>query len=247
MLAIISDIHANIEALSAVLDHIQSQNVTEILCLGDVVGYGADPLPCLEIAATFSINLCGNHEEGVIQKPLDFSKNARIAIQWTKRIVEDSGIWNTFLTVLALTEKRGNMLYAHGSPRLPTSEYLNPVDIHEPAHENRETKLQANFKLVEQYCFVGHTHIPGVFLESNQYVSPQDIKNHYVLPKNEKAIINIGSIGQPRDHNPNACYVTTDGHSVRWHRVPYDVHKTQQKIREAGLPEFLAERLVLGE
>ncbi|TET32486.1 MAG: metallophosphoesterase [Planctomycetota bacterium] len=247
MLAIISDIHGNLEALTAVLDHIQSQKATEILCLGDVVGYGPDPLACLEMAVTFSFNLCGNHEEGVIQKPIDFSRNAEIAIKWTKRQVEGTAIWSEFLNTLSLTEKRGNILYAHGSPKLPTSEYLLPSDIGEPESPTRPTKLKSNFDLMEEYCFVGHTHLPGVFLESMKYIAPQDINNHFVLPRNEKAIINIGSVGQSRDHNPNACYVTTDGHSVRWHRVPYDLGKTQMKIRGTALPEFLANRLALGE
>jgi len=247
MLAIISDIHANLEALTAILDHIQQQKATEILCLGDVVGYGADPLPCLEMAVTFSFTLCGNHEEAVIQKPIDFSRNAELAIKWTKRQVEETAIWKEFLNTLSLTEKRGNITYAHGSPRLPTTEYILPSDVGEPDDPHRPSKLKANFELIEKYCFVGHTHLPGVFLESMKYIAPQDINNHYVLPRDEKAIINIGSVGQPRDHNPNACYVTTDGHSVRWHRVPYDVGKTQSKILAAGLPEFLANRLVLGE
>ncbi len=241
--AILSDIHGNLAALEAVLEDVASQGVDEIVCLGDIVGYGPQPCECLDRAMEFSFSILGNHDNSALFDPEGFNTAAEQAIFWTRRQLEcgdDEGAnirRLEFLAQMPRTQLEGSMLFVHGSPRGPTNEYVFPEDTY-----NRR-KMEKLFSLVPGICFQGHTHVPGVFTSSLQFLRPDEIGDHYSLT-NEKVMINVGSVGQPRDNDPRSCYVITDGQTVRFRRVSYDIEATVKKIEAISeLDNFLGHRL----
>ncbi len=246
--AFVSDIHANLEAFQVVLRDISSRMVREVYCLGDVIGYGPNPRECLELSAKLKLTLRGNHEEAVLNYAVDFNDKARSAIEWTRDQLNSKEfdreanyrMWN-FLDEMQETATVGSALLVHGSPRLPTREYVLPQDLKQPS------KLRGVFGSFDApICFCGHTHLPGVFTEDLQYSAAKSIGGEYALD-DRRAIVNVGSVGQPRDGDPRACYSTFDGAKVRWHRVEYDVRRTMEKIQAIpALPSYLAERLSRG-
>ena len=255
MKAILSDIHGNLPALEAVLEDIASKDISEIVCLGDVIGYGPWPGECLDRVRNCDTLILGNHEEAVISEEAakNFNARARRAVDWTRKqlatagngVTPEQAKWRTdFIRSFLKGTNVEGILYVHASPRSPTREYINPRDV-----ANRK-KMKEIFATLEWVCFVGHTHVPGVFTETEFLVPETDLaiqKGVYVLDPDEKALINVGSVGQPRDGNPEACYAMFDGEIVRWIRVPYDVEKTVQKIlRTDGLDDFLGVRLRTG-
>jgi len=205
--ALISDIHGNLEALEVVLDDIKSQGITEVFCLGDIIGYGPNPRECIDRVMEHSrVTLLGNHDQGAMFDPDGFNIGAERAIFWTRDQLESSSDrennerrWE-FLGELPRTHRSGPFLFVHGSPRNPLSEYVFPEDIY------NHRKMERLFQLIERYCFQGHTHVPGVFTEGFQFYSPEEIDNEYTLGDG-KLMINVGSVGQPRDGDPRACYV----------------------------------------
>ncbi len=205
--ALISDIHANLEALGVVLDDIKAQNVDEIFCLGDVIGYGPNPCECIDLLMeACTLCLLGNHDQGALFDPDGFNIGAEKAIFWTREQLENprdrvnnERRWE-FLSMLPRTHRLDSYLFVHGSPRNPLSEYIFPEDIY------NHRKMERLFQLVEKYCFQGHTHVPGVFTEGFQFYSPEEVGNEYTLGEG-KIMINVGSVGQPRDGDPRACYV----------------------------------------
>ncbi len=243
--AIISDIHGNIEALSAVLEDIKAQGVDEIFCLGDVVGYGPNPRQCIDACRNFQLVLLGNHDNGALFDPDGFSSGAERAIFWTRQQLEDNTVdgaeerWN-FLAKLPRTHRVGDHLFVHGSPRSPLNEYVFPEDVY------NQRKIERIFGFIHQYCFQGHTHVPGVFTENCRFYSPTEIGNEFELNE-QKVMINVGSVGQPRDGDPRSSYVTVDGSQLRFHRVDYDPTPTRDKIYEIdSLDNFLGDRLLEG-
>lgn len=243
MFAIISDIHANLEALEAVLADIASKNISKIVCLGDVVGYGPNPRECLDLAVDFDFTLLGNHEEAALYGAVGFNPKAKAAIDWTREQInidpEDpekaKGRWD-FIKSLPTSKNDGKILYVHGSPNEPTREYIFQHDIRDPV------KMKKNFDNVKNVAFNGHTHLPGVFTQ-DKFFSPEECFNVYIMGE-EKVIINIGSVGQPRDGDYRSCYVTIEGDIVVFRRVEYDVDKTVEKIQAISeLPSYLGERL----
>ena len=252
-IAVISDIHSNLAALEAALADIDSRNVDEIVCLGDVVGYGPSPRECLDLVRQrCSICLCGNHDQAVFFEPSNFNIAAEAACYWTRRQLEMNAEPAhkkdrlDFLGHLQLRHKIGQMLFAHGSPRRPVNEYLFPEDAYSNPH-----KLISNFERMDgkQVCFVGHTHVPGIFYDDPYFEPPDELTEpfKYEICEFERAIINVGSIGQPRDRDPRASFAIIDGSIVEFQRIEYDVEKTAQQIREnPALDNFLAERLFDG-
>ncbi len=264
--ALISDIHGNLEALEVVLDDIKSQGINEVFCLGDIIGYGPNPRECIDrVMETCKITLLGNHDQGAMFDPEGFNIGAERAIFWTRDQLENSGDralnekrWE-FLGELPRTHRAGPFLFVHGSPRNPLSEYIFPEDIY------NHRKMERLFQLVGQYCFQGHTHVPGIFTENFQFFSPEEIDQEYSLGEG-KLMINVGSVGQPRDGDNRACYVlfedgfgddTTpvDGDTptpnrsakISYRRLPYDFETTIRKIY--SIPElepFLGDRLRQG-
>jgi diadenosine tetraphosphatase ApaH/serine/threonine PP2A family protein phosphatase len=236
MQAFISDVHGNLEALISVLEHMSALGITEVYCLGDVVGYGPDPRECLARSKAFGLCLKGNHEEALLGSPVDFNPQARTALEWTREKVNgENRAWIAGLPEMAVD---GAFAFAHGSPRDPVREYVMPQDA------GNAGKMKAIFeRLEQQVCFVGHSHVPGVFTEDGRYLPQCRLDGGY-RPGPGRALVNIGSVGQPRDGDPRACYVTWDGERVVYHRVPYDVETTMEKIMETkALPEMLALRL----
>ncbi len=243
MRAIISDIHGNLEALEAVLADIAQQNVKEIYCLGDIIGYGPNPRECIDLVMqNCAVTILGNHDQAALFDPEGFNAGAERAIFWTRHMLEtgdprgNERRWE-FLGELPRVRREENVLFVHGSARNPLNEYVFPEDIY------NQRKMERVFALVERHCFQGHTHIPGVFTEALSFLSPEEIDHRYELAA-EKALMNVGSVGQPRDGDPRACYVLFDGSSVQYRRVPYDFEKTIAKIYPIPeLDNFLGDRL----
>jgi diadenosine tetraphosphatase ApaH/serine/threonine PP2A family protein phosphatase len=238
-LTIISDIHGNLEALEAVLATPQWKKADSVVCLGDVVGYGADPDACVERLRKDRRVTClmGNHDWGLLRPESrdSFNDVARKALEWTER--EIKSVNRKYLEGLALTHRFGDHLAVHASPFEPEHWHyiLSDADI------NRA--LEA-----EEYhaCFVGHTHMP--FLFGTDGTEPDDADGTFDLVSDHRYVINVGSVGQPRDEDPRASFVTLDLErgKIRFHRVDYDVEEAGRKIVEADLPGVLAERLVVG-
>lgn len=260
MKAILSDIHGNLEALRAVLADIESRGITEIVCLGDVIGYGPNPRECLDLIRGADILVRGNHEDAVLSgDAASFNVRARRSVEWTREQVLGEGVpeeeapavegaapremsYRDLIAGFELSVKDPEneaVLYVHGSPRKPVREYVTPRDSMKPK------KMKAIFELIESICFVGHTHAPGVFTEEG-YNTPDDLTGIY-MNTGEKALVNVGSVGQPRDSNPRSCYVTFDMDTVVYHRVEYDVEAVVAKVRSStALDNSLGERLRVG-
>jgi len=245
MLAIISDVHGNLAALEAVLSDIQSRRVERIICLGDLVGYGPDPVECLVAARSFDLVLLGNHEEAVLTGAVDFNSRAEMAVNWTRQHLKNDAEAKEhmkFLRKLLTRCEEGNLSFVHGSPRDPTREYIYP------GHARDTERMSEIFALIKHFCFVGHTHTPGVFTSEGEYVHPTALPAGVCVFHKDKALINVGSVGQPRDDDPRACYVTFDGDSAVFRRVKYDIKKTVKKIYEtAELADSLGSRLLFGK
>ncbi|HEY3241958.1 MAG TPA: metallophosphoesterase family protein, partial [Phycisphaerae bacterium] len=214
MFAIISDIHGNVEALQAVLADIDRRGIKRILCLGDVIGYGASPRECLDlITERCELTLCGNHDHAVFYEPANFNPGAERACYWTRQVFEDEPKkslrdrrW-AVLGKLPIRHEEDGLLMVHASPRRPINEYLFAEDVY-----TNPNKILANFERLEPHhvaALVGHTHVPGVFLDDPYFESPSDLPemNFHPLNPGDKAIINVGSVGQPRDRDVRASYV----------------------------------------
>lgn len=245
--ALISDIHANLEALQAVLQDIREQGINEIFCLGDIVGYGPNPCECLdEIIKISKITILGNHDQAALFDPDGFNPVALQAVYWTREQLESYGEpssinrrWD-FLGELPRTHHEGDSLFVHGSAREPTNEYVFPEDVY------NQRKMEALFSRIDKFCFQGHTHIPGVFTKEREFLTPEDIGYQYRLGS-EPVMINVGSVGQPRDNNPQACYVVCEDDVLTFRRIAYDVETTVRKIYEVpDLDNMLGDRLRSG-
>jgi predicted phosphodiesterase len=245
--AILSDIHGNLEALEAVLADIQREGVDAIYCLGDIVGYGPNPRQCVDMATGFTVSILGNHDQGALYDPEGFSSGAERAIFWTRDELERKDgspeerarRWQ-FLSELPRTVREGPLTFVHGSVRNPLSEYVFPEDVYNPR------KLERLFAMIEQYAFQGHTHVPGIFTEDGRFLSPEEVGHRYPLGKG-KLMVNVGSVGQPRDGDPRACYVLLDDERLEFRRVPYPVEETARKIYAISeLDPFLGDRLKEG-
>jgi len=230
-IAIISDIHSNLEALNAVLRDIGE--VECVLCVGDLVGYGPDPNKVIELLEILGIkSVMGNHDYATItNSALIFNEIAAEAIYWSHRtITEENMKLLASLPEHRLVEFDNLSLYlVHGSPRDPLYEYILP-------NTSDELLLQFLNQTNANCLIMGHTHLPF-------YI---DFKE-----KNKGIVLNPGSVGQPRDHDPRASYCIIEYDedqkiTVTLKRVDYDIKKVSEKIRKAGLPEFLAERLFHG-
>jgi diadenosine tetraphosphatase ApaH/serine/threonine PP2A family protein phosphatase len=239
----------NLEALTAVLADIDGRGIDRILCLGDVVGYGPDPDRCLDLVRErCRIVLMGNHEEALLRPPVGFNPLAREAIGWTRQRLLSR--WPHPLRMLRYRRFLGSLprmahveegLLVHGSPRDPTSEYLLPREFLFVTDD----VIEELFAFEERLCFNGHTHMPCVFTP-DKLVSPAGRDGQEIGLEDEKLIVNVGAVGQPRDRDPRSCYVEFTGDRVIYHRVSYDIEETQAKILDRGLDGRLAERLPYG-
>jgi len=242
--AIISDIHSNYEALTAVLSDILQKGIKEIYCLGDVVGYGAEPGKCLQEVRKYTDKIvAGNHDHGAIGL-LDlsgFNLNARNAAEWTGRklTADEKATLKELPLAMESTRKDNDFIMVHSTPNHPENwNYILSLDEAEYQFE----------KFTERLCFVGHSHQP-MFWECDSNGKCCVAGKEYVhLEKDRRYIINVGSVGQPRDGDPRASYAIYDLErmEVAIRRVEYDVRSAQEKIIKSGLPARLAERLSVG-
>lgn len=248
MFAIVSDIHGNLEAFTAVLEEIDRRGIQQIVCLGDVVGYGPNPMECLDLVAKrCRASLMGNHDFAVLYEPFNFNSGAESACFWTRRQFEldkdadrRAKRWS-FLGNLPVRLKTVDFMAVHASPRRPINEYIFPDDIY-----TNPGKFVSIFERFEKLCFVGHTHVPGVFLEGPDFYSPDELDYKFTLT-DEKAIINVGSVGQPRDRDPRSSFVVVTETHVEFVRLQYDVNTTVRKVaRIEDLDDFLGSRLLDG-
>ncbi len=229
--AILSDIHANLEALGEALSIIDTENINEIVCLGDIVGYGANPNECAALVRLrCSTIVLGNHDAAAIDpaRAYDFNANAKRAIEWTAAALSDDT--RSFLSSLPLVERKEGILFVHASPDTPDAwNYI--VDASDA--------IAALRHFDERVCFIGHTHIPGIFSRLGRAKA---------VSNDEQYLVNVGSVGQPRDGNPMLAFGVFDSSlwNFRLVRAKYDIEKAAGKIYAAGLPEELGYRLMYG-
>ncbi|MGA2543422.1 MAG: metallophosphoesterase family protein [Verrucomicrobiota bacterium] len=237
--AIIADIHANLEAFQVVLQDIEKQKCTHVACLGDVVGYNANPKECLDTVRAMNIPCVkGNHDEFCSSDtPMEgFSPHAAEAGNWTRgKLTEDDRKWLRELKFLRLVS---NFTIVHATLDAP-QRWGYVFD-----------KLAAAASFTYQntpVCFFGHTHVPVAFIRDS--VVRGDSYSKFRVQPGRKYFINVGAVGQPRDGNPKAAYVIydMDEGSIELRRLEYDIASAQKKILEAGLPARLAERLAMGK
>ena len=236
---VISDIHGNLEALETILKSMRKESVDEYLFLGDIVGYGGDPGECIEIVKNLpGKGVAGNHDWGVLGlTPLEyFNTLAGEAIKWTKEVLNDAQL--EFLERLPLVVEEKDFTLVHATLEAP-EEWRYIYSTYE-AHRNMEM-------MKTQVCFCGHSHIPIYFVENEHVTFGRE--EIIELKENQKYLVNVGSVGQPRDNDPRACAVIydTDKKVIKYIRKEYNISQAQKKIWEAGLPEFLGSRLEYGE
>jgi len=233
--AVISDIHSNIEALSAVISELEQTGIERVICLGDIVGYGADPDDCLQlIKDKCDVVIRGNHDSAVSgsEEYSSFNPEAEEAIYWTRNRISEE--WKSYLEALPMIFEESGIVYVHSSPHKPALwSYI--VSREDALFEFRYFKGSA--------AFIGHSHISGIFCHDGD-----TFDDKVILNEEKRYIINVGSVGQPRDGNTNAAYAVYDDtmKSVNINRVAYDVGSAAEKIRDAGLPSFLSSRLTAG-
>lgn len=237
--AVISDVHANLQALEAVLSRIEQTPVDQIICLGDLVGYNADPNECVEVVREREIpTVCGNHDAVAcgLEEPWDFNPIAREAANWTRdRLTKDNIDW---LKGLPVNIEVDGFLAAHGSP-IDRDFYMftwEDVLPHVPFLQEKGLPL----------CFFGHTHFPGIFSSDGTYSLDED--STFRQDKQKTFFINVGSVGQPRDGDIRAAFGLYDSDESLYElvRVEYPVEEAAQRVRDEGLPEFLSSRLKQG-
>ena len=236
--AIIADIHGNLDAFQVVLDDIRAQNATHIVCLGDVVGYNARPKECLKIVRDMNMpTVKGNHDEYCSSDSQleGFNPHAADAVHWTRnQLDEDDKKW---LRELKYTRMAANFTMVHAT--------LDAPDRWGYVFDKLAAAASFPYQTT-QMCFFGHTHVPVAFMRDT--VVRGGTYSKFKIDPSKKYFINVGAVGQPRDNNPKAAYVIfdMDAGTIELRRLEYDIAAAQAKIREAGLPERLAERLAYG-
>jgi len=238
--AIFSDIHSNLEALQAIIEAYKKEHIDQYLCIGDIVGYAGNPNECIEKIEGLAINcIAGNHDWAAVDlfSIEYFNPEAASAIVWTEHHLTDKS--KHFLESLKLTYKNKDLTLTHGTLENPGDfDYMTDAYIAKKSFELLENNI----------CFVGHTHTPGIFMKDAAERISYFQKSAIEIKKDIRYIINVGSVGQPRDNDNRAayCIYDTDKKEVSIKRIGYDIQAARNKIIEAGLPRFLADRLLSG-
>lgn len=236
---IISDIHGNLEAFETVIEALVKEKVDDCLCVGDIVGYGANPVECIKKTKDLNLTVvCGNHDAASVGLAdiSFFNDAAKAAVLWTEKNISQED--KDFLQNLGIVFKNRHLTLVHGTLQ-------EPELFHYMLDKNAALKT---FDLMEtRVSFVGHSHVPGIFSSKHGNLT-YFYKEKITFSRDERLIVNVGSIGQPRDGDPRLCYsiYDTDKNIVELRRLPYNVEKAQKKILDAGLPPFLAHRLSQG-
>jgi len=246
---IFSDIHANLEAFNVTLSELEKETVDEMISCGDIVGYNANPDECLEKIINLGIrSVMGNHDKALIEPSEEryFNQYGLVAIRWQRSQVTPGH--QTFLANLPMKirvpgpNSHDSFQVTHGSldPQAPFEYIASPMEV-----------LKMSELMSSNVCFIGHSHIAGIFS-----ISPDGEVEYYrasygydlTLESHLKYVVNVGSVGQPRDRNPQSSYVIydTEKRRITIKRVDYDIEATVAKVMEAGLPLFLADRLRIG-
>ena len=240
--AVISDIHANRHAFEATLGAVADSDASELWCLGDLVGYGAEPDACVELAREHvAVCLAGNHDLAITgELALDeFSKGARIAAQWTRDVISAENL--AFLSTLRPTGEEESIGLFHASPRDPVWEYVLADLLAELCLDVQRNRI----------CMIGHSHVALSFVrpEGQPATGERRLDGEVLDLTAGEWLLNPGSVGQPRDGDPRAAWMLLDldGMSASFHRIPYDVEGAAAAIRAARLPDSLAERLEYGQ
>jgi len=238
-MAVLSDIHGNLEALEAVLAEVDRIGVDSVCSLGDIVGYGPSPAACVEIVRRrAAVSLTGNHDAAVagLTSLEDFNEFARSAVEWSAAQLGAGDI--EYLRTLPYTHRAPELLLVHASP-------IEPERWH---YIHGRADIGEHFAAFsERLCFVGHSHRPGVYaIRGDSSVARCGVFE--ALQPGQRYLVNAGSVGQPRDRDPRASYVVYDAahDCVEVRRVAYPIEKTQERMRAAGLPAFLVDRLGAG-
>jgi len=237
---IVSDVHSNLEALTAVLEALKERGAESFVCCGDVVGYGADPVACLHTICELGCPVVmGNHDAAVAGKTAieDFNANARRAVEWTRSVLSND--WITYLAELPLKTEHGPFHIVHATLNCPAEwRYLMTT---------YEAKINLDMMTLP-ICLFGHSHVPMAFVRKGDGISFGG-EVAFTLEDGAQYMVNVGSVGQPRDGDPRAAAAVFDEEAGRFEliRVPYDIDSTRVKIVSAGLPPALAARLVNGE
>jgi predicted phosphodiesterase len=230
-IALISDIHSNLEALTKAFEIIGQHSADTIVCLGDIIGYGANPNECVELVRQHcDIVIKGNHEDAVLDINIaeHFTDNARSAIAWTlKEITEENLV---YIRSLSLVHRSSDALFVHASP-------CEPAEWNYIFEEDAAAHTFSCFS--ESLCFIGHTHMPAIFSING---------NASVITRDERYLVNVGSVGQPRDRNTQLSFGLLDTDTWKYEniRAPYDVETTVRKILNTDLPARLGQRLLMG-
>ncbi len=241
--AIITDVHGNLAALEAVFEDIDHRNVDRTVCLGDVVGYGPRPTECMRIVMDrCDFTLLGNHEDALLRSPTGFNPVATAAIEWTQDHVRDREMLK-YIQGLKSAKLEQDRLYVHGSVKDSLLDYVRESESYLSFRRLVE-EIKDNFTLFD-ICFTGHNH--RAFMGTGEGIIFPHAGAHRFHVKDAKLYVCVGSVGQPRDEDWRAAYVTYDGETVEYHRLQYDVERTASEIRDSGLHDFLAERLFLGQ
>jgi len=239
-IALISDIHSNLEAFQAVMASFAGHDIEKVMFLGDIVGYGANPNECIDLLRCVADHyIAGNHDFAAVDKTdiSYFNPYAQEAVLWTKEVLTRQNA--LFLSSLPLTDALHDFMVVHSSPLHP--ELWDYVVYFSDA--------QIGFRnFTQQLCFIGHSHHPGIFIQDRAGRISAEERVTMNFKEGNRYIINIGSVGQPRDGNPLSSYglYDTETNEYRLIRVEYNIALAQQKIIAAGLPRFLAERLSVG-
>lgn len=255
--ALISDIHGNLVALQAALADCDAQKVDEIDCLGDICGYGPDPVGCIDlIRARCKWVLAGNHDTALFMSvAAGFNKYAKEAIEWQRSLLAPRWYsfgrkirWN-WLGNLSPLRADGDVLYVHASPRDPMMEYVEEGDFADMGFGPSQKAVEI-FEHIERLSFCGHSHRPGVVTQEFRWIKPHALLDMaYKLQPGDKTLVNIGSVGQPRDNNPQGCYVIYNDveQTVTFRRVAYDIKAAQERFKRVPqLHERLWKRLETG-
>ncbi len=281
MRAFISDVHANLEALCAVMEDIEQHDVQEIICLGDIVGYGPDPETCIDrIMEKVEITLMGNHDYALIHNPDNFNPMAAELIYLTQEMMDprkhqddrgadicESHVCNCvhegevphclllrqskdsrwkFIEGLPERHQEDGILCIHGSPLDPIFEYLMPERL---ISGRKAQQILPQFAGFEGFAFNGHTHLPCAITDDLACIFPSDCGCRLMFDPSKKYIVNVGSVGQPRDGDNRACYLLLDdeARSVEWRRVSYDIQTTICKLNKmCGNGNQCGPRLLVG-
>lgn len=237
---IFSDIHSNLEAFNAAVLAYKKESIDKYLCVGDVVGYGANPGECIgELEALAALTVAGNHDQASADLfPTDyFNSYAKIAVLWTRERLLDKD--KSFLISLQLTYRNEDLTLVHGT-------LDNPQDFD---YMNNSYAASRTFALLDtDVCFVGHSHKTEIFIQDSRKQVEYSVSEHIDIKPGNRYIVNTGSVGQPRDGDPRAayCIYDTEKKEIQIKRMNYDIEAARKKIVASGLPQFLGDRLLVG-